>query len=421
MIQRFFIALVLAFLAAPPAVAGTAGPTLVFDPSSGEVISYERAGEPWYPASLTKLLTAYLVFEELRSGRLRLDQAIPVSTFANAELPSKIGVGAGRTVTVDFALQALLVYSANDMAVVLAEAVAGNVHRFARLMNEAARRLGMTGSHFVNPNGLFDPRQVTTAKDLAVLAAAIVREHSQHWHYFSQPFLKIGKRKLLNRNALIRQMPDSDGMKTGFVCNSGFNLVGSASRNGRKLLAIILGAPSPAARADLAQMLLTDAFTRPNAAARTRLDDLKDDTLGTLVPADLTAAVCRKKPVVELTPAQALSGWGISFGVFASAQKADMALRGRLLSPAGLGFTGKAGVVRMPGKNRFSAVVWGLEPAMGETMCAQYSRDKVPCEPMTPENFSAIAAATPPDTSRMQKAAVQGAEGAPRMTTIKKK
>jgi D-alanyl-D-alanine carboxypeptidase len=156
----------MAFIAAA-AQAKSAGPSLLFDPATGVVISQERAGEAWFPASLTKLMTAYLVFKKLRTGAMRLDRKIPVSVFANSQQPSKIGVKPGESVSVDFALQALLVYSANDMAVVLAEAAGGTADRFVHDMNGTAALLGMTGTHFANPNGLFDPRQVTTARDMA--------------------------------------------------------------------------------------------------------------------------------------------------------------------------------------------------------------------------------------------------------------
>ncbi|HEX7108784.1 MAG TPA: serine hydrolase, partial [Aestuariivirga sp.] len=197
-----------------------AGPSLLFDAATGEVISHERAGEPWYPASLTKLMTAYIVFKKLKTGSLRLDQKILVSPLATSQEPSKIGMSPGSTISVDLALQTLLVYSANDMAYVLAEGANGTVHNFVKEMNATAQKLGLNATHFVNPNGLFDPRQLTSARDIGVLAAVIISEFPEHSHYFSQQYVAIGKRKLMNRNSLVRTMPEADGMKTGFVCNS---------------------------------------------------------------------------------------------------------------------------------------------------------------------------------------------------------
>src|SRR4029079_7655663 len=207
-------------LMAPPVAAG---PSLVFDAQTGDVISQDRAGEPWYPASLTKLMTTQLVLQRIKAGVLKLDQSITVSELTARQPPSKLGMKAGSALTVDLALQVLLVYSANDMAYVLAEAAAGTAQRFVQEMNLNASRLGMTATYFANPNGLFDPRQVTSARDIGFLAATILKEFPEYAHYFAEPYVAVGKRRLMNRNALIRQMKNADGMKTGFVCNSGYN------------------------------------------------------------------------------------------------------------------------------------------------------------------------------------------------------
>lgn len=372
-----------------------AGPSLVFDPRSAEVISQERAGEPWYPASLTKLMTGYLVFKQLRAGTLRLDQKLFVSQNAAKQQPSKLGIKAGNTVSLDLALQAMLVYSANDMAVVLAEASTGSVPRFADRMNETARSLGMTGSHFVNPNGLFDPRQVTTARDLGILVSAIVTEFPEHAHYFSQPNVRVGKRQLRNRNSLLRQMPDTDGMKTGFVCNSGFNLIASATRDGRKLAAVVLGASSAKARADLAQLLLESSFTRSDVFNRTKISQIRNTQLGTLVPADLTGSVCKGKNAVNIANAKQLNGWGISLGNYQTAQLADMALRGRLPGARELMRGGTSGVVRMPASAGFAAVVWDMAQQESSSLCGFFKQQNVYCDVMTPESFLKIAALAP--------------------------
>ena len=384
--------LILLVLAASSASAKAAGPTILFDPATGEVLSQDRAGEPWYPASLTKLMTAYIVFQKLKTGQLRLDQKIPVSEFASAQPPSKIGIKAGGTVTTDFALQSLLVYSANDMAYVLAEASATSATEFARQMNAEASRLGMSGSHFVNPNGLFDPRHVSTARDIALLASAMLREYPEYAHYFSQDYVVAGKRKLANHNSLIRQMAEADGMKTGFICNSGFNLVATATHEGHKLGAVILGASSGKHRADLAEMLLVDGFQRLNSSTRIKIQQIPNMALGAVVPADLTVSVCRKKSPVELARSADASGWGISFGTYDTAIKADMALRGRLLSNSGVDLKGPTGVIRMPGKAGFAAIVWNLDQTSSLTACGRYRNESAPCDVLTPDTFAQIAA-----------------------------
>jgi D-alanyl-D-alanine carboxypeptidase len=366
--RRFLLAFLL-IVTVPPAFAG--GPSVLFDPATQEVIAQDRAGEPWYPASLTKLMTAYVVFQRLRTGQLKLDQKIPVSVLANAQPPSKIGVPVGQKVRVDFALQALLVYSANDMAYVLAEAASGNVSAFAAEMNAQARKLGMTGSHFVNPNGLFDPRNISTARDIAILASAILREYPEHNHYFSQDTLRVGKRRLANRNSLLRQMPEADGMKTGFVCSSGFNLVATATRDGRRLGAVIMGAKSGKHRADLAEMLLVDGFLRPRASG-SKLEAIPNVETGGIVPADMTKQVCKWKPVT-VARAKELGGWGISFGNYESAATADMALRGRMLSRSGI----------------------ALAEAASELACARYQGEKAPCTVLPPDILAGLAALAP--------------------------
>jgi D-alanyl-D-alanine carboxypeptidase len=390
-----FVASLLTLLGFLAASGADAGPSLVFDPRTAEVISQERAGEPWYPASLTKLMTGYLVFKQLRSGALRLDQKISVSETAAHQQPSKLGIRAGNTVSVDLALQAMLVYSANDMAVVLAEASAGSVAAFADRMNETARSLGMTGSHFVNPNGLFDPRQVVTARDLGILVSAIVQDFPEHAHYFSQPNVVVGKRRLRNRNSLLRQMPDADGMKTGFVCNSGFNLVASATRDGRKLAAVVLGAASAKARADLAQLLLESSFTRNDLFNRSKIAQVRNTQLGTLVPADLTGSVCKGKNGINIADAKQLSGWGITLGNYQTAQLADMALRGRLPGARDLMRGGSSGVVRMPASAGYGAVVWDMEQQASASLCGYFKQQNVYCDVMTPDSFLRIATLSP--------------------------
>lgn len=417
------ILLVLLLLAAAP-FAHAAGPTLLFDPATEEVLSQDRAGEPWYPASLTKLMTAYVVFQKIRTGHLTLEQKVPVSELAHSQPPSKIGVPVGKSVSVNFALQALLVHSANDMAYVLAEAASESITAFAAEMNAKAQKLGMTGSHFVNPNGLFDQRHISTARDIALLASALLREFPEHTHFYEQDTLAVGKRKLSNRNALLRQMPEADGMKTGFVCSSGFNLAATATKDGRKLGAIIFGANNGKHRADLAEMLLVDGFSRP-PAARPKLLSIENIKTGAIVPTDMTKQVCKQKPVA-IALSKDLSGWGISFGNYESSETADMALRGRMLSRAGMELPGTPGIIRLPEKRGFAAAMWNLDQSSSETACARYQADKAPCEVIPPETFAKIAALVPDPAPPPAAAAAQGSDGGkskkkPNRTQKKKK
>lgn len=238
----------------------TAGPALLFEPSSGKVLYSEDQDDLWHPASLTKIMTAYLAFEAIKEGKLKLDDKISCSLVANLQPPSKIGLPAGGELTVDLALQALIVKSANDVAVMLAEAIAGSEGAFVQKMNATAAKLGMSRTSFVNANGLPDPGQITTARDLAKLARAIVADYPEYAHYWSMPDMRLGKRRLGSHNALLRTYPGADGLKTGFTCDSGFNVVASATRDGRRLMAVVLGETSGNERAVRAASLLEHGF-----------------------------------------------------------------------------------------------------------------------------------------------------------------
>jgi D-alanyl-D-alanine carboxypeptidase len=224
------------------------------------VLQADNATYPWYPASVTKLMTTYVTLRAVKDGRLTLDKLITVSGSAAAQQPSKMGFKVGTKVTVDNALKMLMVKSANDMAVVLAEGVGGSIDNFAAEMNRTAQRLGMTQTHYVNPNGLPDDRQVTSARDLAILARALIRDFPEYDFYWHVPAIRMGRRVMHNYNMLIDRYPGADGMKTGFICASGFNLVATATRNNRRLIAVVLGASSGVARAEKAAQLLEKGF-----------------------------------------------------------------------------------------------------------------------------------------------------------------
>ena len=189
-------------------------------------------------------MTAYVTLTAVKSGRLTLDSLIPVSARAAAQAPSKMGFKPGTTVTVDNALKMLMVKSANDIAFVLAEGVSGSVENFSNEMNATSRRLGMTQSNWVNPNGLPAENQISSARDIAILARAMLRDFPEYQLYWNIPAIKLGKKLMRNTNSLIGRYNGADGGKTGFICASGFNVVASSSRNGRRLIAVVLGSPS---------------------------------------------------------------------------------------------------------------------------------------------------------------------------------
>jgi D-alanyl-D-alanine carboxypeptidase len=249
----------IAILMATP-VASLAEALLVVDAETGRVVHAENATQPWYPASVTKIMTAYVTLRAVKERRISLDTLFTVSPTAAAQQPSKMGFRAGIQVTVDNALKMMMVKSANDMAVVLAEGVSGSVEKFADEMNRTARRLGMLQSNFVNPNGLPAEQQITSARDLAILARAVIRDLPEYEYFMSIPAIKFGRRVTRNFNSLIGRYPGADGMKTGFICASGFNLVASATRDGKRMIAVVLGSPSSAVRAVKAAQLLERGF-----------------------------------------------------------------------------------------------------------------------------------------------------------------
>jgi len=258
-IPIFSLALGVAVLASGLQPAG-AEATLVVEADSGRVLHAEHATYPWYPASTTKLMTMYLTLKAVKDKRLTMDTLLTVSPNAVAQAPSKMGFAAGTQVTVDNALKMLLVKSANDMAVVLAEGVTGTIEKFADEMNAASRRLGMTQSSWVNPNGLPAEEQITSARDMAILARAILRELPEYEMYWHIPSIKFGRRIMRNTNGLIGRYPEADGMKTGFICASGFNVVATATRGGRKLIVVVFGSRSGALRSEKAAQLFEKGF-----------------------------------------------------------------------------------------------------------------------------------------------------------------
>ncbi|MGI9423103.1 MAG: D-alanyl-D-alanine carboxypeptidase family protein [Hyphomicrobiaceae bacterium] len=237
-----------------------AGPTLLYDPANDKVLYSEEPDRLWHPASVTKIMTAYVTFDAIKAGKLALDTKIPYSSLAQKMPASKIGLAVGSEVTVDFALRAVIIKSANDISVALAEAVGGSHDGFVKRMNETAKRLGMSRTKYVNPNGLPAPEQVTTARDLGRLARAIINDYPQYAHYWTMATMRVGKRRLRSHNSLLRTFSGADGIKTGFICDSGYNVVASAQRDGLRLIAVVLGERSAGARAQRAANLLEHGF-----------------------------------------------------------------------------------------------------------------------------------------------------------------
>jgi D-alanyl-D-alanine carboxypeptidase len=285
------------------ALPACADAQLLIEAESGKVLHAENATYPWYPASLTKLMTLYVTLQALRDRRVTADTMITVSPRAASQAPAKMGFNPGTQLTLDNALKMMMVKSANDMAFTIAEGVSGSVEKFSDEMNSTAHRLGMVQSSYVNPNGLPADNQISSARDLGILARSLIRDFPQYGFYWHLPGIKFGKRVTRNYNKLIGLYPGADGMKTGYICASGFNLVATATRNGKQLIAVVLGAPSSAIRAEKAAQLLERGFNGDGLSwLRPSLGTVDGLVPIAAAPPNLRDDMCgphRKKPASE--------------------------------------------------------------------------------------------------------------------------
>lgn len=239
---------------------------IVVDAKSGEVLYSNHGDSPRYPASLTKMMTLYLTFEALSSGKLRLDDEVVFSPRAAAQAPTKLNVSAGDSITVAQAIQGMAILSANDAAMAMAEKLGGSEGRFTSLMTLRAQELGMQSTRFVNPNGLPDSRQISSARDMAILSRALMRDYPQYYHYFSQNGFQFRGRYIKGHNHLLGR--GIDGLKTGYTRTSGFNIAISGVRDNRRIVVVVMGGPSVASRDQNAEDLLVTGFDVMSRRAR---------------------------------------------------------------------------------------------------------------------------------------------------------
>ena len=268
-------------------------PALVADLDTGRVIYAENATDPWFPASLTKLMTAYVALDEARNGRVRMDSLLTVTATAAAQPPSKMGFKAGTQIRLDNALLIIMVKSANDVAATIAEGLGGSVEGFATKMNFHAAKLGMHDSFFTNPHGLPDLRKRTSARDMAILASALWREFPEQRALFGLDSISFGKTVMRNHNGLVGRYAGTTGMKTGYICSSGFNVVATAERNGRRLVTVVMGAPSAAERTTKSASLMEHGFASLGWSG-TQLTALPRSNK--IEPVDLRPVICGRRP-----------------------------------------------------------------------------------------------------------------------------
>lgn len=305
-------ALMLLALAAPSAFAASlySAPryaAILIDNSTGEVLYARRADETRYPASITKVMTLYVAFEEVAAGRLRLDDDIRISRHAVNQAPSKLGLRVGAHISVKDAFGVIATKSANDIAVALAEHISGSESAFADRMTATARRLGMMNTVFRNASGLPNPDHTTTARDIAILSRAMLRDFPNLYPVFSQAQYRYRGLAVENHNHLLRTMPGVDGIKTGFTNAAGFTLAASAVRGDRRLIAVVLGGPSRMGRDDNVQDLLNIGFDVLDSRQRglpftvasrfAEPDDLPDAVMETLAGDEVAMNGAVEQPV----------------------------------------------------------------------------------------------------------------------------
>jgi D-alanyl-D-alanine carboxypeptidase len=275
-IRKVLAAAAVVLLAASPAWAGKYA-SIVVDLDTAQVLHARDADEIRYPASLTKVMTLYMVFDALDAGTIKLSDRLTVSRTASRQQPSKLGLKTGATIKVEDAIRALVTKSANDVAVVFAEKLGGGTEKkFVAKMNAKAKQLGLEHTTFQNASGLPNKRQVTTARDMAKLAEAMFEDHKDRYNYFSLPSFTWNKRKYENHNTLLKKVQGVDGIKTGYTNASGYNLMASAERNGHRVIAVMLGGSTGRSRDQHVADLLEAAFLELTGVATAGLADLRE-------------------------------------------------------------------------------------------------------------------------------------------------
>lgn len=382
-----------------PGVDGSASyADIVIDAESGRILHAIDPDSPRHPASLTKMMTLYLTFQAIETGRLRLDQSLPVSANAAEQSPSKLGLHRGRRISVEDAILGVVTESANDAAMVLAEAIGGSENRFADMMTEQARALGMTHSAFHNPNGLPDPRQVTTARDMAVLGHALIYHYPQFYPYFSTTSFAYAGVNHGNHNHLMQRYEGMDGIKTGYIRASGFNLVASAMRGHTRLIGVVFGGHSTTARDNQMALLLDHGFQQdneeqrsPRMASETASPDFPQGDSSTADEraeyVSLPAKGSMRSPAVTTAVMTSGDGWGIQIGAYNDPAVGRQALSGIVHAMPQL--LGRASPVVQEvsagGVTMYRARLEGVDEKVARTVCAYLVRHGQSCLTVAPE------------------------------------
>jgi len=374
--------------------------SIVLDADSGRILQSTSPTERIYPASLTKMMTLYLIFDALEAGKITLDTTFTVSARAARQPPSKLGLKAGETIKVRDVIPALIIRSANDVASTAADNLGGGEVEFATLMRKKARELGMTDTVFRNSSGLPHSQQMTTVRDLAILARALIRDHPNHYRQFRATSFVWRGVTITSHNTLVEKYPGADGLKTGFISASGFNLATSAVRDGRRLIGVVVGGASPNARDSLMADLLDASFEKigtaaPMMAASDGAPPLPRPAPARMAEARTLVAVAaaeqqNDEPPVETDSAQGDAdaeetgpGWAIQVGAFSSRDTARaLAEKASSLVPAALVTSSSTMVTPLQlsnGKTIYRARVAGLSQDGARRACRALAVKKLDC------------------------------------------
>lgn len=374
--------------------ANASDASIVVDAESGRVLHEVNANSLNYPASLTKMMTLYMVFSALQNKEITLETRWKVSAFAARQPPTKLGLRAGQTISVGDCILALITKSANDMAVVAAEGLAGSESRFARMMTERSRDLRMTHTIFRNASGLPNPEQITTARDISILALALLRDFPDYYRFFSTQYFEYGSHRYRNHNRLLQLYRGTDGIKTGYIRASGYNLAASTVRNGRRLIGVVLGGRTSNSRNQQMMVLLDRAFAqlernepqyaeypavRPGLVVPTRAIPSITTTAGPFE----SYLETRPDPIEER-----VSLWGIQVGAFHRFRHAESAVsRARAIAPR---FLNTSRTIIAPYRHRqgfiYRARLTGITKKDAEKACAVLESKNVSCITVPPSS-----------------------------------
>ncbi|MDW3207072.1 MAG: D-alanyl-D-alanine carboxypeptidase [Alphaproteobacteria bacterium] len=383
-IIAFFLSVAM-FVAVAPQEAAARYASMVIDADSGRVLHAVNEDTRNYPASLTKIMTLYMAFDALRSGQISLDTKLKVSRRAAGMAPSKLNLRPGDTITVEDAILALVTKSANDVAVVIAEGLGGTEIEFARMMTERARQIGMSRTTFRNASGLPNRRQLSTARDMALLGLRIREDHAAYYDYFATTHFKFGGRTYKNHNTLLSSYEGTDGIKTGYTRASGFNLVASVEREGYRLIGVVFGGKTGASRDKHMKTLLDKGF------AKLFESDLRQNEMVALnVPAGPSAGPIEDDlpqgdaaADIDLTELQATK-WTIQVGAFSRSEPARTVAQQAVTRLGAMG-ENRVVVVDSAGRLHRSRVA-GFDKSSAFAACRSLKTQNMDCIVFAPRN-----------------------------------